>query len=363
MASLDDMPPGWAEENKGPLILKVTTSVTAIALLFTVARIYSRFLSIKRIAIDDILVVCCIVLGVSYVAVSAVAIQYGSGRHVMTLSDEDVSNAVYYSVVSFVPGVLSFVVPKFAVIILLAKILGPSPLHVRAMWLVSGLYGSLAFGMLVINFVQCTPAAAQWGGAPGSCWDRTITVDYALALGVVSAVFDFYLAIYPTVVLCRLQMHWQKKLALASSLGFGYCAGAITIYKCTTLPGLLHIKDFTYAVDDVIIWTNVEGNCILIGACIPTLYPLVRRIFGSSALGGIAPKEENKGTDSNNPPTIGSDPKKRKPVKSTLRYDTTDELESKFVVEERPIIINTSAAHDIEATPSETALTTKESRW
>jgi len=33
-------------------------------------------------------------------------------------------------------------------------------------------------------------------------------------------------------------------------------AGAVTIYKCTTLPGLLHISDFTYAVDDVVLWTK-----------------------------------------------------------------------------------------------------------
>ena len=125
---------------------------------------------------------------------------------------------------------------------------------------------------------------------------------------------------------------------------------------------MLHIQDFTYAVDDIIIWTCVEGNCILIGACIPTLYPLVRQVFGSSALGGITPRLENKETDSNNPPTIGSYPKEKKPVKSTLRFDTTDEIESKFMVEERSVVLNTSDARDEEAA-SESALRAKESGW
>ncbi|KAK0614951.1 hypothetical protein B0T17DRAFT_540676 [Bombardia bombarda] len=37
--------------------------------------------------------------------------------------------------------------------------------------------------MLAINFAQCSPAATQWGGANGTCWDRKITVDYSLSPG------------------------------------------------------------------------------------------------------------------------------------------------------------------------------------
>jgi hypothetical protein len=150
------------------------------------------------------------------------AIAHGGGRHALTLSQEDVSKAIYYTVVSFVPGVSSFTIPKFAVVILLAKVLNPGRIHKTIMWIISVLYLLMAAGMLVINFAQCTPAAAQWGGAEGTCWDRKITVDYAMTLGICSVLFDFYLAIYPTIVLCSLQLNWKKKLALSSSLGFGY---------------------------------------------------------------------------------------------------------------------------------------------
>jgi hypothetical protein len=138
------------------------------------------------------------------------------------LPPEDVRKAIYYTVVSFVPGVASFVIPKYAVVILLVKVLSPGRWHKTFMWVISVMYFLLAAGMLAINFAQCTPAAAQWGGAPGTCWDRRITVDYAMALGICSVLFDFYLAIYPTIVLFRLQLNWRKKLALSSSLGFGY---------------------------------------------------------------------------------------------------------------------------------------------
>lgn len=36
-----------------------------------------------------------------------------------------------------------------------------------------------------------------------------------------SAVVDFYLALYPAIVLWSLQLHLKKKLALSVALGFG----------------------------------------------------------------------------------------------------------------------------------------------
>lgn len=150
------------------------------------------------------------------------AVHYGGGRHIATLEPWQVTNVIKLTVISFVPGVTSFVAPKFAVVILLAKLLMPSRTHVICMWVMSAVYLLLTAGMLAINFAQCTPAAAQWGGAEGTCWDRRITVDYALTVGIVSVLFDFYLAIYPTIVLWRLQMNWKRKLAISSSLGFGY---------------------------------------------------------------------------------------------------------------------------------------------
>ncbi len=53
--------PGFADENKGPLIVVVTATLTAIALLFVIARLYSRLLSMGKIAIDDYIVILSIV--------------------------------------------------------------------------------------------------------------------------------------------------------------------------------------------------------------------------------------------------------------------------------------------------------------
>ena len=53
--------PGYAAENKGPEILIITSIMTFLAVLCVASRIYSRFLSIGKLAIDDFVVVFCVV--------------------------------------------------------------------------------------------------------------------------------------------------------------------------------------------------------------------------------------------------------------------------------------------------------------
>lgn len=53
-----------------------------------------------------------------------------------------------------------------------------------------------------------------------------------------SALMDLYLAVYPAVVLAKLQMNIKKKAALAAALGIGSVACIVAAYKCTRLPGL-----------------------------------------------------------------------------------------------------------------------------
>lgn len=120
---------------------------------------------------------------VAYIALTAVAISYGGGKHSISLEPYEISQAILFVLIAFIPGLLSFTIPKFAVVILLSKILNPGPMHRTIMWIVSIAYGLLVVVTLIINFAQCSPAATQWGKAQGTCWDRRIIVDCMLAVG------------------------------------------------------------------------------------------------------------------------------------------------------------------------------------
>lgn len=157
-----------------------------------------------------------------YLALTSVSVSYGFGRHMATLPPDNIRRAIKFLIISFEPGILLFSMPKFAVVILLFKILHPGPRHRVVLWVISVLFGIMMVGNLVLNLAQCSPAAAQWGDVQGVCWDRRVAIDYSIVFAAFSAWFDFYLAIYPTIVMFRQMLNWKKKLALSSALGFGY---------------------------------------------------------------------------------------------------------------------------------------------
>jgi hypothetical protein len=59
-----------------------------------------------------------------------------------------------------------------------------------------------------------------------------------LTVTALSAFMDLYLAVYPAVILARLQMNMKKKVALGVALGIGSISCVVAAYKCTQLPGL-----------------------------------------------------------------------------------------------------------------------------
>ena len=190
-------------------------------------------------------------------------------------------------------------------------------------------------------------------------------------------------------------MNWKKKLALSSSLGFGYwcvpaptaCQGSHTPLEANnssptapapsqstsappsqasstsatspvSQPTLDQARPNTHpipsrkrtphrtnppptdSVDDIILWTNIEANCVLIGACIPTLYPLAKQIFGSAVLGGSTPNRGASGPDdpSAGIVTIGSHGKRKKPDISLFELETDTRTGSRDVIlEDRPM--------------------------
>ncbi|KAK3905154.1 hypothetical protein C8A05DRAFT_13004 [Staphylotrichum tortipilum] len=297
-----------SHENNGHFLLTFMGALTGFGLLFVAARVYCRLISQKRLFVEDFIVILTAALIIAHVAFAAMAVEHGAGRHMVALRPEQIQGAIFYAMVAALPGVMAFTLPKFAVVILLAKLLNPGRWHRIAMWVVSVVYFSSSVVTVIMVWVQCTPASTQWGAAKGRCWNPRVMFVYTVVHGACGAVFDLYLAIYPTVVMARMvQLTWKAKAALSSALGFGYCACAVAAYKCYTLSNLFERRDFTYKMNDIVLWTNIEGNCVLIGACIPTLYPLIKKLFGARALAASSTPQHLHIV------TFGSHPKEKPP--------------------------------------------------
>ncbi|OHE94163.1 integral membrane protein [Colletotrichum orchidophilum] len=291
----------YSTEDKGPGIIAAVCIIVGISTLFVASRLFVRIKILGQTHLDDYLTVVSLLLSYATVALEIWAIRCGNGRHADTLSQEQQSAAILSTISGFPPNVLAYTVPKFAVVALLVRILNPGRIHQVLLWCMATGCLVLVSLCIIILFAQCTPTRAQWDFTvtEKSCWSPWVLVNVAILTGAYSAALDLYLAVYPATVLMRLQMNIKKKIILSVALGIGSISCFISIYKCTRLPSLAS-KDFTCKdclpaspapandnADDsaeLVVWTIVEGNTLIIAACIPILGPLVELALGRRVL-------------------------------------------------------------------------------
>jgi hypothetical protein len=208
-----------------------------------------------------------------------------------------------WTTAAFCPGVMSFGLPKLAVVVLLTRLLNPGKYHRWFLWW-QGIWAQLTlFATVGVLLGQCMPARSLWDFSitEKKCFDKKILIGYCIYAGIFSAFVDIYLAIYPTVVLFKLQLPTRKKIALCIALGIGLVSGVVAIYKTTRIPSL-GSADFSYDTSDLVVWTVIEGSAIIIACSIPCLQPLldkvVRRGFWSSRRTGSSGSHAHGGASS-----------------------------------------------------------------
>ncbi|KLU91676.1 hypothetical protein MAPG_10194 [Magnaporthiopsis poae ATCC 64411] len=309
----EPLPADIAAQDKGPGIIVTILCLTSITTLFVIARLYTRARVLRAAHLDDWLILVSMACTWVAAGFSVVANLKGAGRHVRALTQQQLHDAIFFVMTGFVPSLLSFAFPKLAIVALLTRLMNPSRIHKRFLWALAGSCFLVLCTNIFVEFAQCNPVSALWDKsikkADKSCWDPRVNLYTAYFAGAYSAFVDMYLAIYPTIVLFRLQsLSWRKKAALSIALGLGVFAAIVAIYKCTFLPAL-GSRDYTCktsfydtiagrwagidshlaATDDtaeLVAWTNVESNTLIMATCIPVLRPLVDRIFGRRLLGG-----------------------------------------------------------------------------
>ncbi|KAH9233418.1 hypothetical protein K456DRAFT_1725476 [Colletotrichum gloeosporioides 23] len=255
----------WKAQDKGPTIIVVCWIVTAISTCFVLGRVYVRGKIMRKFHSDD----WFIILGL---------LSYGNGKHMKLLSDEQKQGAILWTTAAFCPGIMSFGLPKLAVISLLTRLMNPGRYHKWFLWWM-GIWCQLTlFVTAGLLLGRCTPARSLWDfSVTGKCFSKQILVVHCIYAGAFSAFVDVYLAVYPAIVLFGLQMSTKKKVALSCALGIGSVSGVVAVYKTTRIPSLAS-DDFSYDTSDLVIWTVVEGSTIIIASSIPVMQPLLELI-------------------------------------------------------------------------------------
>ncbi|KAM5341215.1 hypothetical protein ACJ41O_015324 [Fusarium nematophilum] len=261
----------------------ITVTVTfVVASLFAVGRIVGRFGIVKRYGWDDYAFIAAWILafGLSFTVGFGTAKDFGDGD-----GDTTRLRTQYTALVMFIPALMT---AKISILLLYLDIARQSQKFLRV-----GSYITLAVvsvgGVIltVMTALRCRPVEAAYNFAARdpscipiqsiwlSAWPFNIATELAILILPIPA-----LATLPLTP-------WRKSVVLLSFILGVIFIGVIDVARIYNLQ--LAVIDLEQAttprsvnVSMALLWSAVEVNTAVIGAAIPTLPPVLRRLTPSS---------------------------------------------------------------------------------
>ncbi|KXH56746.1 hypothetical protein CSAL01_03190 [Colletotrichum salicis] len=261
------------------IIVASVVPITIVSTLFAFARLYVKGWIQHRVQYDDGILLAAVVAGWTATGLTLKAVALGNGKHVDVLTDEQKEETLRWTILSFGFGIIALALPKLAVVALMNRLLNPRRLHRVFLWALGLLCCAGLLGNVIGLFAQCPQeAVVNITYTKTACLGPERAVAYSISTSGISAATNAYLAIYVALSVRRLKIARRKRLAITISLVLGLLALFTALFKCTRLKSL-GSPDFTYDSADLVIWTSLEADVVIIAACIPALQPLVDHLF------------------------------------------------------------------------------------
>ncbi|KAH9904872.1 hypothetical protein F4778DRAFT_780044 [Xylariomycetidae sp. FL2044] len=265
-------------EQAVPLVAAVT-ALLFLALVSVGLRLHVRLVLLRSAGIDDWLIAIGSLMSVATYVDNMISIAYGFGKPFASLPLENrvrVSQALWIS-----PAIwgLSSTIIKMSIVTSYLRIWTSK--RFRTMCHV--LLGALAlFGLAMFfgGLITCIPVEVSWRDIRNmpsdKCMNKPLFMFITSSLNIA---FDLFIYAMPTPLIRRLQMPKRQKIGLmvVFTIGAVVCAASVmrlvAIYQLSTAP------DPSADGVNLGIWSGVEHNLMIIAACLPSIRPLISRIF------------------------------------------------------------------------------------
>ncbi|KAL3421407.1 hypothetical protein PVAG01_07852 [Phlyctema vagabunda] len=279
-------------ESKGRQLLAVLWTETILSLIFVALRWYTRKFVGGRVGLDDYILAASWVLLLAFTGMITASVNYGMGVHATDLSIGEIVTGIKLLLVGQFLVAISMGLSKCAVAVFLIRIVAKL-WHKILLWFWIVTIMGLSFLLAISVFAQCTPVQSIWDPRV----DGVCTIDLATIAKVMcswSAAMDFFLALFPWIVLWNLNMKRKEKITICLSLSLGVIAGICGVIRTTGLDALGETDDYLYAVSDSVMWTTSELTLTIICISMPALRPLYNRVTGGSSTGGPYHQQSNQ---------------------------------------------------------------------
>ncbi|KAK4167243.1 hypothetical protein QBC43DRAFT_204141 [Cladorrhinum sp. PSN259] len=265
-------------ESRAGVVIAVVVTTLSIATFAVGLRCYSRAVLIRQFGMDDWAAIVALLFALGSGTMVASNTMYGHGRHIYNPTIDMTQfwkylRTFYISIVLYNASLTAI---KVAFLLQYWRILGTA--QMRRVIMIAGVFVALwSISQLLVVIFTCTPIEKFWLGdqVPGTCIPN-LPFWYINAAG--NIVTDVTVFLVPLPALSRLNLRRNQKIALLGVFCLGFFTCAISVIRIQ----YLRLSDDTT-------WDNVASSCWSVGelcsgitcACLPTLRPLVGKVFPS----------------------------------------------------------------------------------
>ncbi|KAL8758037.1 MAG: hypothetical protein Q9199_001767 [Rusavskia elegans] len=295
--NLSSIPPEVYKQDRGPRLVIVIWVFAALALATVSIRLWARCKILHRLGLEDFLMFFAWVISIIYGALLTASVHLGLGKHTYAIDPRKISSALKLYTVAVPFGLTVLGVPMVAIAIVLKNLIASTKRHTWILFFFPILQLVLTTVGVVLLFNECKPTSTLWNQRPGAkCWDSRITIRYVYFTSVYGAFVDVFLAVVPPIAYWKLQIRPKEKIVLFLVMGATVLAAICALIRLAYITSLTEWQDYTYTSINHTTWAIIEGNVIIIAACIPGLRPFVKHV-------------RSRFTKDDRPPPLHLDPK------------------------------------------------------
>ncbi|KAK3377228.1 hypothetical protein B0T24DRAFT_511729, partial [Lasiosphaeria ovina] len=263
-------------DNRAPVLEISMYVMVSVSLLFLGLRCGCKARYGKPFAVDDYILVVAWIFLVAYTGLVVSATKHGLGRHLKTISHADQVEAHRLLGTADFFVIISIAISKSSFAVTLLRLTFHT-WHKALIWTIIITVNLLMWTTAIFIFTSCTPLGRVWDPTvPGTCWNSRRLLDYNVFSGAWSASMDFVLALFPWLLIMRLNMRRVEKIGVCIAMSLGVLSGITGVIKTAYINH--SVGEWTYQAIDLSIWAGAETAVVITAASIPFLRLALREV-------------------------------------------------------------------------------------
>lgn len=258
--------------DRGGGIIATTVIVSFLASVTVALRLATRVWIVRNVGWDDYTILCAAFGIIISSGLVIVEVHYGFGRHKADLTQWQYIEFMKYSYGEWIQTFQTLMFNKISICFFLLRI----PVEKHLIRPIQGAIVALILSNVILTLLwifQCNPIASAWNKqTPGTCFSDGQLQRIIISQALISIISDFVLALFPIVLLWKVQIAPRIKAGLCTLMGLGLITAACCIVR-TVLNWQNVNSDPSWKSIDNWYWRSWEVCIGIIAACIPALRP------------------------------------------------------------------------------------------